>query len=46
MKYITKLKDAIAFFEDERVINNNNILSDGNGLFPKKIFTVLFCKKN
>ncbi len=45
MKYITKLKDAIAFFEDERVINNNNILSDGNGLFPKKYLPSYFVKK-
>ena len=36
MKHITKIKDAITFFENERVISNNNILSDGNGLFPKK----------
>ncbi|MQG09574.1 MAG: histidinol dehydrogenase [SAR202 cluster bacterium] len=45
MKHITKIKDAITFFENERVISNNNILSDGNGLFPKKYIPSYFVKK-
>ena len=46
MKHITELKDAITFFEDERVVSNNNILSDGNGLFSKKYIPSYFVKKN
>jgi len=45
MKHITKLKDAITFFESERSINNNNVLSDGNGLFTKKYIPSYFVKK-
>tara|TARA_Y100001970_G_scaffold44578_1_gene55714 strand:- start:175 stop:1491 length:1317 start_codon:yes stop_codon:yes gene_type:complete len=45
MKHITELKDAITFFEDERVVSNNNILSDGNGLFSKKYIPSYFVKK-
>tara|TARA_Y100001936_G_scaffold252258_1_gene311201 strand:+ start:4951 stop:6267 length:1317 start_codon:yes stop_codon:yes gene_type:complete len=45
MKHITEMKDAITFFENERVLSNNNMLSDGNGLFPKKYIPSYFVKK-
>ncbi|MFL2664628.1 MAG: histidinol dehydrogenase [Dehalococcoidia bacterium] len=44
MNKITNINDAINFFEKERSVNNN-ILSDGNGLFIEKYSPSYFVKK-
>ena len=44
MKKLTNLNNAIKFFKQERS-TNNNILSDGNGLFKKKYVPSYFVKK-